>query len=72
MHKFKSNNEAWTQGFVDGCIEIKGTYTGVPPIPALQVPSGVDPLMFYYEDGKAKGQIYALQTLAGNNKSLRN
>ncbi|QWE25527.1 hypothetical protein FD977_04610 [Polynucleobacter sp. AP-Elch-400A-B2] len=72
MHNFNDINEAWKQGFIDGCIDVKGTYTGVPPIPILKVKPGEDPIDVYYKDGFAKGGIYAMQTLAGNNKSLRN
>lgn len=72
MYNFKNINEAWTKGFIDGCIDVKGTYTGVPPIPTLKVKPGEDPFEVYYKDGLAKGEKYAIQTLAGNNKSLRN
>jgi len=71
MYNFKSNNEAWTQGFIDGCIDVKGTYTGVPPIPNLTVKIGENSFEVYYKDGFNKGEAYALQTLSGNYKPLR-
>ncbi len=71
MHNFKSSSEAWTQGFIDGCINVKGAYTSVPSIPNLQVKPGENSLEVYYKDGFKKGEQYALQTLAGNYKPLR-
>jgi len=71
MKKIDNLHKAWIQGFIDGCLDIKGTYTGVPPIPPLRVPQGVDPIEFYYQDGLSQGQLYALQTLSGNNKYTR-
>ncbi|MDH6504999.1 hypothetical protein [Polynucleobacter sphagniphilus] len=72
MKNYQNNNEAWTQGFMDGCMDVKGTYTGVPSIPNLQIKPGENSLEVYYKDGHEKGELYALQTLSGNNKSLRN
>ncbi len=71
MEPIEYYTQAWTKGFIAGCLDVKGTYNGVPPIPILQVPPGVDPLVFYYDDGFKEGEKFALQTLAGNNKYKR-
>ncbi len=65
MKIFKNINDAWIQGYIDGCVHINGTYTGVPPIPALQVPTTEDPIAFYYQDGLREGELFSLKIRAG-------
>ena len=70
IYDFKSNHDAWNQGYIDGCINMKGTYNSVPATPNLTVRPGENSFEIYYKDGFNKGEAYALQSLAGNYKPL--